>query len=1313
MAKKAVPEQQLPLAPYRNQQLFSDYYLANTLPQRADWQALAVQAQPVMAKIAAIFKKYKPSENEPQTEDGFVKPVLQALGHTFEIQAPLATAEGTKKPDYIFYLDEDALNANKGKRLDDHLLQGRAFAVGDAKYWDRPLDITSKKTGSDPFSNKNPSYQIAFYMQHSGLEWGILTNGRLWRLYHRATAHKLDHFYEVDLPMLLQRGDLEQFLYFYAFFHRSAFDAHPLGVSAILKESIDYAQGVGESLKKQVYEALRHVAQGFLDYAPDALSPDDPATLKDIYDNSLILLYRLLFILYAEARDLLPLSESKLYREHYSLYALNHLITGELDAGVELLANSETLWSSFKQLFDYINVGAPPLKIATFNGGLFDPQKHPFLEQYKVGDAQLQQAMDLLARIDGQFIDYRDLSIRNLGTIYEGLLEYHLEKAQGEAQDGWTIDLLNDKGERKATGSYYTPDYIVKYIVEQTVGPVLQAAVQSAADEKKKVESILAVKVLDPSMGSGHFLVEATEYIARFIVENVSPEETTKETDLAYWKRRVVQSCIYGIDLNPLAVELAKLSLWLSTVARDRPLSFLDHHLRTGNALLGAKLADFTVAPNGNGNGKARKVRETPKAQLALFDDETFRQSMTTAVDLMWLVESRPSQTVEQVKEQEQLYTTMRDGLMRKYGRIANLIVAVNYGVTVDASLWKPLVDYATGRILTAPAQFEEWLKAAGAIANEPRHRFFHWELEFPEVFFDRYGQSRRSLAGFDAVVGNPPWIRQEAFSEDKPALKRLYPDVYHGVADLYTYFVGLGNTYLRDGGRFGFIVPNKFVRANYGEALRSFLTSRVRLERLVDFGDLPVFREAVTYPMIVLTSKQQLEPGDAQPQQVKFTLLKQTHENDLAAAIEAGESSLPISALTGPQWSLGGTATQAIIEKMKALSIPLGEFVGDKILYGIKTGFNEAFVIDRRTRDKLIAADPRSAEIIKPFVVGEDVRRYMVDYAERYVILSKIGTPIERYPAVFAHLQQYQPQLEARWDKGNHWWELRACDYYEEFEKPKIMWPVIAISNRFAPVEAGFYSNDKTFFIPTHDLYLLAMLNSSTTFLFLRSSLSLLRGGFFEYRAQTLIHTPIRHITSTTPEEERAALTGSAIDLYRSGKREELLRLVEARLAAQPEQGDVVRDLLSYLAEQMIDLNRRRQQAVEDFMLGLESILSHAELQKISRLWTPSNIAQTGERDADKKLTEAQEMLGALAIRVLELRDDIGALNEEQWKWLLKQRLRGPDLADLVKAYRKFQPPVAALDSEIAATDHLIDQIVYRLYGLTAEEIAVVEGIH
>src|SRR5205085_11245776 len=332
--------------------------------------------------------------------------------------------------------------------------------------------------------------------------------------------------------------------------------------------------------------------------APNRLSSGDPATLQAIYDNSLILLYRLLFILYAEARNLLPINDSDMYRENYSLRFIAHSIASNLDASRTLHPNRTDFYHYLKQLFGSINVGDPPLKISTFNGGLFDPRRHPFLEQYTIGDTRLQQAIDMLARTDANgsthrhFIDYRDLSVRNLGTIYEGLLEYHLEKI--EARDGWSVDLLNDKGERKETGSYYTPDYIVKYIVDATVRPDLQSAVANVPNEKAKIEAVLAVKVLDPAMGSAHFLVEVTEYIARFLVElNIQAEGTTREADLAYWKRRVVQSCIYGVDLNPLAVELAKLSLWLSTVAKDRPLSFLDHHLRAGNSLVGARVTDL------------------------------------------------------------------------------------------------------------------------------------------------------------------------------------------------------------------------------------------------------------------------------------------------------------------------------------------------------------------------------------------------------------------------------------------------------------------------------------------------------------------------------------------------------------------------------------------------------------------------------------------------------------------------------------------------------------------------------------------------
>jgi hypothetical protein len=223
------------------------------------------------------------------------------------------------------------------------------------------------------------------------------------------------------------------------------------------------------------------------------------------------------------------------------------------------------LWPRLKQLFEIIDRGNPPLKVATFDGGLFDPQRHPFLEQYTVGDAHLQQAIDKLARVDEQFVDYRDLQVRHLGTIYEGLLEYHLEMTAAEGE--WTVALLNDKGERKATGSYYTPDYIVKYIVDQTVGPVLHSAVEGLDGDRTKAAAVLKLNVLDPAMGSGHFLVEATEYIARFLVDlAVAPDvDAHGEADLEYWKRRVVQSCIYGVDLNPLAVDLAKLSLWLVT----------------------------------------------------------------------------------------------------------------------------------------------------------------------------------------------------------------------------------------------------------------------------------------------------------------------------------------------------------------------------------------------------------------------------------------------------------------------------------------------------------------------------------------------------------------------------------------------------------------------------------------------------------------------------------------------------------------------------------------------------------------------------
>lgn len=204
----------------------------------------------------------------------------------------------------------------------------------------------------------------------------------------------------------------------------------------------------------------------------------------------------------------------------------------------------------------------------------------------------------------------------------------------------------------------------------------------------------------------------------------------------------------------------------------------------------------------------------------------------------------------------------------------------------------------------------------------------------------------------------------------------------------------------------------------------------------------------------------------------------------------------------------------------------------------------------------------------------------------------------------------------------------------------------------------------------------------------------------------------PIRRITFTTPEQERIALTQEALVLFSSQRHADMLRFIEARLASQPEQSDVVHDVLVYLAEQQLSHNQQRKEAQEDLLLGLESMLTEAELKKLDRLWTPPDAEKIkGNEEAQKRFAEAQQQLGILASRILSLDEDISLLNEEQWRWLLKKRLGKPDLVALTKLYRKYQPPIATLDQRIRSTDRLIDQIVYRLYGLTEEDMRVVAG--
>jgi type I restriction-modification system DNA methylase subunit len=1120
-----MPPIQLPLTAaqrHNNQHLFSDHYLDSTLPQRPEWKLLIHDARRALNDISTIVSAYVPSDIEAQTEEDLIKPVLRALGHTFEVQASLRTPDGTKKPDYVFYRNAAELASNKNKTLDETLLHNKAFAVGDAKYWDRPLD-TNLKTAKDAFfTNKNPSYQIAFYIQQSGVEWGILTNGRLWRLYHKESVHKQDRFYEVDLPALVASNDPEAFLYFYAFFHRSAFEAQPLGLNALLEESNNYARGVGESLRTQVYDALKHLAQGFLDYPANALQPDSD-TLKQIYDNSLIVLYRLLFILYAEARELLPLRANVTYREEYSLDAIKRDAARRKLTGVAVLPTTAQRWARLKDLFQIIDAGSPPLQVATFNGGLFDPAKHPFLERYTVGDARLLEAIDMLARVDGEFVDYRDLAERHLGTIYEGLLEYHIQPIAPDGQ--WTIDLFNDQGERHRTGSYYTPDFVVQYIVEQTLRPLLDAAVAHQESDAEKIAAVLAINVLDPAMGSGHFPVAAMEYIARYLVDlGVTPDaDTAGEADLVYWKRRVAQSCIYGVDLNPLAVDLAKLSLWIATTAKGKPLSFLDHHLRCGNALIGVQITtlDLRTAPK---KKPSKKVRVNAD-QISMLDDPGFAQSMSLAVDSMWLIEGTVGNTIDEVREQERLYADLRTELTRAYQRLADVAAARDFGLAIDATLWRGLADFLARPGGFAMPSYTTVLETAQAQAQQ--HRFFHWDLEFPEVFFDKHGQPLGERAGFDAVIGNPPYVRQEQLAPIKPYLAQAFPSIYHGVADLSLYFLGQGVNLLKQGGRLSYITSGTFQKLAYGEPLRRFLTANVTINNLIGFGEEQVFSDAITYPIILEIARQ--KPVDA----AQVLVGEITDPKNLSMLISKTQYPLPIN---GAPWIFVSSGLRHLLSGWNT-SHTLREHLSHPIYRGVTTGLNDAFVLDRAAREKIIQADSTSIDLIKPYIRGEDLEVWHHKENDLSLLFARRGIRISDFLGAFNHLQGFRKRLEPKpkdlaateaWPgrkSGDYrWYEIQdSVEYYQVFEKPRIHSTKISLYPTFSLIEETMYAGNTSYVLPLvskeEGVFLLGILNSRVSEYYSRSVFAPKANGYYEVQPEALSRFPIPDVSRSEHE--------------------------------------------------------------------------------------------------------------------------------------------------------------------------------------------------
>lgn len=408
------------------------------------------------------------------------------------------------------------------------------------------------------------------------------------------------------------------------------------------------------------------------------------------------------------------------------------------------------------------------------------------------------------------------------------------------------------------------------------------------------------------------------------------------------------------------------------------------------------------------------------------------------------------------------------------------------------------------------------------------------WRVQFCEIFFSDRG-------GFDIVLANPPYVRQELIKDQKPALKKVYGGLFSGTADLYIYFYLRALQLLARGGMLVFISSNKWFRAGYGEKLRAYIAKATTVQTILDFHDLPVFVSAIAYPMIFTASRR--DP----PTDHSATLAEPPDLNapypDVAAVVARHGHRLPTTALgKDGTWHLASASAADQLKKMREAGVPLGEYVKDRVYRGITTGFNGAFIIGGQKRAELIAADPASAQIIKPLARGRDIKRWRINQRDEWLIFTRRGVNIDAYPAIKEHLQQWKRELTPKKrddpkDKpgrkpGSYkWYEIQdEIAYYEAFEKPKIVFPDIAPDARFAYEKDPLFIPNTAYLMPTDEIHLLAILNSTIVCDFYKEISSQVRGGYLRFIRQYVEQIPI---PTPSPAERSAiaALAGKCLE--------------------------------------------------------------------------------------------------------------------------------------------------------------------------------------
>ena len=804
--------------------LFASDFLCDAITRLPDWQELDdASLEDLEAALRAICDRFPAAvaPNESQTEDDLIWPVLVRLGWTASLRQQNLSAYGrVDVPDGLLFADEAAKGQANGF-AEEWRRYELGLAVVESKRWQRPLDRRSGRHGEETA----PSTQMLRYLRRiddvttGSLRWGVLTNGARWRLYYQGARSVSEQFFEVDLAALLDLPGHNDGLFalteverrhalkvFALVFRREAFlpgaaDARTFHQRAIA-EGRFYEERVAASLSDLVF------GQVFPELARAVAAAEPDAPLPEVREAALLLLYRLLFILYAEDRDLLPVRD-----ERYDDYALRDKVRGDVgrrkDQGDTFAETLSTYWSAIDGLCRAIDQGEVSIGLPPYNGGLFDRERAPLLDRIRLGDRVMADVIDALSFEQGptgrRYINYRDLGVRQLGSIYERLLEHEL------APDGDGVAVRPNIFARKGSGSYYTPDDLVGLIVEETIGPLVQARTDAFEVEAGRMpadgpereravarlapldpaENILELKVCDPAMGSGHFLVSLVDYLADGVIAGMAEAEALVDgyvsplvgriqairdrivanaeerawaidrdrlDDRHIVRRMVLKRCVYGVDKNPMAVELAKVALWLHTFTVGAPLSFLDHHLRCGDSLFGAWMR----------TGIDRAVEYDSPLLL----HPPMRAAMQAA-QAMRTIESFADAEIAEVHRSTESFADLQ-AMTGPLDQFLSLVHAFDWLDIRDkqdrlvlqaffgGQLGDP-VDIALRRVPVSTdrpegARFAELLGNARRLIAE--ERFLNWQAAFPGVWTN--WESARLAGGFDAVIGNPPWDRMK-----------------------------------------------------------------------------------------------------------------------------------------------------------------------------------------------------------------------------------------------------------------------------------------------------------------------------------------------------------------------------------------------------------------------------------------------------------------------------------------------------------------------------------------------------------------------